>query len=129
MDQAIKAGFSGFIIATIIIFFLPVDLYFLPEFVASIVAIYVFGLKAIKDGLLAAFTTYIFTEWIVGSVALAIFFVSNEPINLTVDIGLVLNQIVTPLTALLAGLVGLWLARTKQPAVTMPPPPPPIPPV
>ena len=129
MDLAIKAGIFGFIIAVVINISLPVDLYFLPQFVASMIAIYMFDLRTTKDGLLAAFMTYLFSIGILGSVSLALYLFSNEPVNLTVDAWMVLNQIVTPLTALPAALAGVWLAKTRRPTARTPPPPPPIPPV
>jgi len=129
VDLAIKAGIFGFIIAVVINISLPVDLYFLPQFVASMIAIYMFDLRTTKDGLLAAFMTYLFSIGILGSVSLALYLFSNEPVNLTVDAWMVLNQIVTPLTALPAALAGVWLAKTRRPTARTPPPPPPIPPV
>ena len=129
MEQAIKAGISGFVIAVVITLFSTVDLYFIPQLVASIIVIYIFDIRTTKDGLLAAFITYLFSIGILGSVSLAFYLVSNEPVNLTIDIWLVLNQIVTPLTALPAALAGVWLAKTRRPTARTPPPPPPIPPV
>jgi len=129
VDQAIKAGISGFVIAVVITLFSTVDLYFIPQLVASIIVIYIFDIRTTKDGLLAAFITYLFSIGILGSVSLAFYLVSNEPVNLTIDIWLVLNQIVTPLTALPAALAGVWLAKTRRPTARTPPPPPPIPPV
>lgn len=129
MDQAIRAGIYGFVIAVVISVISPVNLDFLPQLVASILVIYVFGLKTFKDGLLAALITYLFSLGILGSVTLAIYFVSNEPLNLTLDAWTVLDQIVTPLTALFAALVGVWLAKSRRVPEGPPRPPAPIPPV
>lgn len=124
MDRAIKAGIFGFIFAVLINILLP-DLYFIPQFVASILAIYIFDLRTTKDALLVAFITYLFSIGFLGSVSLA--FYLGEPLTLTVDVWLALNQIVTPLTALPAALAGVWLAKTRRPIAAAPPPP--IPPV
>lgn len=129
MDPVIKAGICGFVITVIIIFFSPVYLYFFPSFVASIIAIYFFELKATKDGVLAALIIYIFPEWILGAVNLLGNLISNEPINYTytVDLWMFLSQIFIPLTALLAGLIGSSLAETRRVReyVPVPVPPPP----
>jgi len=126
VDRAIKAGIFGFIIAVVINILLP-DLYFLPQFGASMIAIYIFDLRTTKDGLLVAFMTYLFSIGFLGSVSLA--FYLGEPLSLTADVWLVLNQMVTPLTALPAALAGVWLTKTRRPKARTPPPPPPIPPV
>jgi len=128
MDQAIKAGISGLIIALFITILSPAYLYFLPQLVASIITIYLFDLKTTKDGLLATFITYLFTLGVLDSLSAVAYFVSNEPVNFTVDIWIILDQILTPLSSLPAALAGVWLAK-KRPRVTTPPPPAPIPPV
>jgi len=78
--------------------------------------------------LLATFITYLFSLGALDSLSAVAYFVSNEPVNFTVDILIILDQILTPLSSLLAALAGVWLAK-KRPRVTTPPPPPPIPPV
>lgn len=129
MDQTIKAGISGVIIAVVINSLSPDYLYFLPQFIASIIAIYIYGIKTFKDGLLATFTTYLFTEWVVGVIVVAGLFATNEPYNLTVDTSVLFDQISTTLTALLAGPIGVMLAKKRPEKTTPPPPPPALPPL
>jgi hypothetical protein len=129
MDQAIKAGISGFVIAVIISVISPVDLDFMPELLASVIAIYIFGLKTFKDGLLVALITYLFSLGVLGSITLAIYFIPNEPFNLTLNAWMVLDQIVTPLSALFAAFIGVWLAKSRRLPEAQPRPPAPIPPV
>jgi ABC-type branched-subunit amino acid transport system permease subunit len=129
MDQAIKAGIFGVIIAVVINSLSPEYLYFLPQFIASIIAIYIYGIKTFKDGLLATFTTYLFTEWVVGAVIVAGLFAANEPYTLTVDMFVLLDQIFTTLTALIAAPIGVWLAKKRPERATPPPPPPALPPL
>lgn len=127
MEPVLKAGFAGVIIAFVITFaFFEFNLYFFPSFVASLIVIYFFELKSTKDAVLAAFTVYIFTEWILSSLS---FLVSiGQTFTITVDDGMVLGQIFTPLTALVAGFIGAEFAKTRQRTIStlqsLPPPPP-----
>jgi len=135
MDRSIRAGVSGALLAIIIEVFLPVSLGFfdfLPSFFAAILIIYISRLEALKDGLVASFMTYIFNQGIVGTIGLATYYVANESYTLTIDILLIFSPIVTSVTALIAGYVGVRLAqRMKPPHELQPQPslPPPLPPV
>jgi hypothetical protein len=60
MDRCVKSGIFGFSLMVIINIFSPIDLDFIPSFVAAILAIYVFRLGEFRDGLVVAFMTYIF---------------------------------------------------------------------
>jgi len=128
MEPVLKAGFAGVIIAFVITFaFFQFNLYFFPSFVASLIVIYFFELKATKDAVLAAFIVYIFTEWILSSLS---FLVSiDQTFSITVDAGMALGQISTPLTALVAGFIGAEFAKTRRHIIStlqpLPPPPPP----
>jgi uncharacterized paraquat-inducible protein A len=129
MDSVTKAGISGIIIALIIIIFSPVYTYFLPYLVVTIVVLYVFGLTETKDGLLVAFTIYIFSEWILGSIDLVGFYLSKEPISFTVDLSMMMGQLLTTLFIILGGLIGAVLAKTRQRTkTTFQPIPVPLPP-
>lgn len=133
MDRSIRAGISGALLAIIIEVFLPVSLgffSFLPSFFAAILIIFISRLETLKDGLVASFMTYIFDQGVVGTVGLATYYVVNEPYTLTVDILLIFSPIVTSVTALIAGYVGVHLARKTKPTHELQPSlPPPIPPV
>jgi hypothetical protein len=131
MDRSIKAGVFGFLLAIIINLFLPIYLDFIPSFLAAILAIYIFRLEALKDGLVAAFITYIFYEGILGTIDLATLYLTNEPYpSFNVNIWTVFSPIVTALTAVIAGYIGVRLAQKRKPAQELPPTlPPQLPPV
>lgn len=120
MDEITKAGIAGFVIAVVIDIFSPLDLLFVPPFVASIIAIYFFELKTVKHAVLVAFIIYIFPDWMWGSIGVVALLISGVSITYTVDIWLTLNQVLAPITALLAGLVGAELAERKRRATTLP---------
>jgi len=130
MDRSIRAGVSGALVAVMINLFSPVYLDFFPSFFAAIFIIYIFRLVTLKDGLVASFMTYIFNEAILNTLIAATYYVANEPYQLTVDIWIVFSPIVTSITALTAGYVGVRLVQRMKPAPELPPSlPPPIPPV
>lgn len=137
MDKSIRAGIYGFILAIVVNLFLASFLTlspllnFIPPFVAAIFTIYISRLETLRDGLVAAFMTYIFNEGILGTISLAMFYVTNEPYpSFDIDIWTVLSPIVTSITALIAGYVGVRLVQKMKRAQELPPSlPPPIPPV
>ena len=140
MDKSIRAGISGFILAIVINLLLassltlPTILSFVPSFVAAIFAIYISRLETLKDSLVGAFMTYIFNDGILGTISLATFYAVNEPYpSLNVDIMTVLYPIVSAVTALIAGYVGVRLVQRMKPTrellMAPPPLPPPMPPV
>ena len=132
MDRSIKAGVYGFLLSIIIsLLFSQINLYFIPSFFAAILMIYVFRLEALKDGLIAAFMTYIFSDGILGTIVLAIFYYENQPYpSFNVDAWIMLSQIISPVTALIAGYIGVWLVQKMKTARELPPPSPqPLPPV
>jgi hypothetical protein len=118
MDKSIKAGILGFSLAFIInIVSSPVYLYFVPAFLATILVIYVFGLRTLKDGLVAAFMTYIFNEGILSTISYASYYLANEPYPaFNIEVWMIFYPIVFAVTAVVAGYVGVLLAQTKKPA-------------
>jgi len=100
--------------------------YFIPSFLAALFAIYLFRLETLKDGLIASFMTYIFNDGILGSIASAIVYVSNEPYTLTVDVWMVLSPTVTSISALIAGYIGVRLVQRMKPTPSLPPSLPPV---
>ena len=66
MDQSIKAGIIGTILAVFvsITIYVPAPFDFLPIFLIAIFTVYVFRLSTLKDGLLAVFMTYVFNSGI-----------------------------------------------------------------
>jgi uncharacterized membrane protein len=116
MDQSIRAGIIGFSLAIIINLFSPIYLDFIPSFLAAILVIYFFRLGALRDGLVAAFMTYILSNGILGTISLATLYFSNEPYpSFDVDVWAMLSPIVSAVTAVIAGYMGVWLARKREP--------------
>jgi hypothetical protein len=118
MDTSIRAGIFGFVLVIVVDLFLPVpsDLSFVPPFLIAILVIYTFRLRAFKDGLIAAFMTYIISEGIVDTIALATYYLTNAAQqSYTIDIGTILSPILWAGTAVLAGYLGIWTARKRQP--------------
>lgn len=100
MEPFLKAGIAGVAIASAItLLFLQENLYFIPSFAASIVVIYLFELKATKDAMLAAFITYILTNWIFYGIPTLSSIDETVTFRFTVDVWMVMNQLFTPITA------------------------------
>jgi len=122
MDRSIKSGIFGFSLMVGINLFLPIYLYFIPSFLAAILAIYVFRLGELREGLVAAFMTYIFGDGILGTITLAILYFTNEPYpSFNVDVLTMLFPIVSAVTAVIAGFIGVRLARERKPVPELPP--------
>jgi hypothetical protein len=117
MDSSIKAGVTGFLLAVIINLLSPIYLDFAPSFLAAFLAIYIFRLGTLKDGLVAAFMTYIFNDGILGTISLATLYFANEPYpSINIDIWTMLSPIVSAATAVIAGYIGARLAQKRRPA-------------
>jgi len=131
MDRSIKAGVSGFLLAVVINLFSPIYLDFVPSFLVAILAIYIFRLGTLKDGLVAAFMTYIFNDGILGSISLATLYLANEPYpSFNVDVWTMFSPIVSAVTAVIAGYIGVQIAQKRKPVRELPlSPPPQLPPV
>lgn len=125
MDQSIKAGILGTILALVVNLLSPVYLDWVPAFIVSIFAIYVYRLSTLKDGLIAALLTYILNNGILGTLTLAVLYVSNEPYpQITIDPYTMLSPIITAISALVAAYIGIWLTtRGKPPTPKQPSPP------
>jgi hypothetical protein len=133
MDRSINAGITGIVLGFILTLFLPIPvsiLTFIPLFLGAVFAIIIFRLRALKDGLIVALMTYLFNLGILSTIEYAALYLADEPLESSVDILLVFTPIVYSITALIAGVVGVWLTRRMKPAPEAPPPlPPAIPPV
>jgi hypothetical protein len=131
MDQSIKAGVYGFLLALVIDAFSPTYLYFVPSFLVAIFVIFVFRLVTLKDGLVAAFMTYIFSDGVFDTIVLATYYFANTPYpSYDVNVLTMLYPMVSAATAAIAGYIGVWLAKKRRPAQEFPTPiPPQSPPV
>jgi hypothetical protein len=134
MDRAVQAGIYGFILGVIINLFLAQFLglfAFILSFLAAIFVIYIFRLETLREGLVAAFMTYIFTDGILGTMSLLLLYLENKPYPaFNVDIFTIFYPIASSISAFIAGYVGVRSApKKKQTQEFRPSPPPPIPPV
>jgi hypothetical protein len=120
MDQSLKAGFFGFLLATAINLFLPISLYFIPQFLAAIVAIYIHRLGTIKDGLVASFVTYVFNDVVLNTLIYISMYLTNEPYTATVDIVEIIYPIVNAASILIACYIGVWLVQKTKRAAPSP---------
>jgi pheromone shutdown protein TraB len=122
MDPSIKAGVSGFLLAIVINLLSPVYLDLVPSFLVAILVIYIFRLGTLKDGLVAAFMTYIFTDGILSTIALAMSYFANELYpSFNVDIWTMLSPMVSAATAVIAGYIGIQLAQKGRRPQELPP--------
>lgn len=136
MNRGLRAGISGFLLAVIVNLFSPVYLDFIPSFVAALIVIYIFGLASVQEGLIAAFTTYVFNEGVLGTLSLVTLYLENLPYEVSLDPYIIFSPIINSITAVIAGYVGVKLVQKLKPATketqppsSFPPPPQPLPPV
>jgi hypothetical protein len=121
MDRSIKSGVFGFLLAVIINLISPIYLDFIPSFLVAILAIYIYRLGALKDGLVAAFMTYVFNDGILGTMSLATYYFANEPYpSFNIDVWTLFSPIVSAVTAVIAGYIGVWLTQKRKPAQELP---------
>jgi len=122
MDTAIRAGISGFLVALVINLFSPVFLYFVPSFLVALLAVYFYRLGTLKDGLVAAFMIYIFTDGILDTIGLAYYYAENKVYpSFNVDVWTMLYPLVSAVTAVIAAYVGVWLTRIRKTPPGLPP--------
>ena len=114
LNQSIKVGVYGVLLAVIINLFSPIYLYFIPSFLAAILVVYIFKLGILKDGLVAVFTTYIFSDAILNTIGLASLYLANGTYNWSVDISAVFFPIINAVTALIAAYIGVWLVQKMR---------------
>ena len=119
MDRSITAGITGFLLAIIINVFSPINLYFVPSFLAAIIAIYAFRLEALRDGLVAAFMTYIFNDGVLNTLYGAVYY--NQLYSVTLDFWTVVSPIVSAISAVVAAYLGMLFAQARRPAQELPP--------
>jgi hypothetical protein len=134
MDQSIKAGIIGIILAIVLNISLPFYIEppfdFLPTFMVAIIVIFLYRLTTLKDGLITALMTYFFSQGILNTTILALLYAANEPYpTITIDASLIIDPLVAVLSAAVAAYIGVWLAkqrtppsqRTLQPPTDIPP--------
>lgn len=124
MDRSISAGIFGFSLAIIInLFSLSlIYLYFVPSFLAAIIAIYAFRLETLRDGLVVAFMTYIFSDAILNTFIGATYYFANEQYPaFNFDVFTMLYPIISAVSAVVAAYLGMLFAQARKPAQELPP--------
>jgi hypothetical protein len=121
MDSSIKAGIYGFLVAFVVNLFSPVDLYFAPSFLAAILVVYIFRLGTLKEGLVAALMTYVFTDGLLSTISLAALYSENKPYpSFNIDVWTMFYPLVWAVTAIIATYIGVWLGQRRKPPPGLP---------
>ena len=127
IGRILQAGVLGAFLSLSISFFSPsgLDLYFIPSFVSSLVAIFMFRARRLAEAVTVALAVYLFADGILTGMMLGTVYV--EGISLSdvyagyvptlVD---VIMYTADPVTAVIAGYIGVRLTSRGQ--VRQPPP-------
>jgi len=127
IGRILQAGVLGAFLSLSISFFSPsgLDLYFIPSFFSSLVAIFMFRARRLGEAVTVALTVYLFADGILTGMMLGTVYV--EGISLSdvyagyvptlVD---VIMYTADPVTAVIAGYIGVRLTSRGQ--VRQPPP-------
>ncbi len=110
----LKIAIPGAILSiTIILFSAPLDLYFIPSFVASIIVVYLSRTKKIDDAIVISAIVYLLTDGIINGTNLAVLYVNNqsfaaypEIVNKVPTLLDVLMYIISPITVFVAAYLG-----------------------
>jgi hypothetical protein len=124
MDRSLSAGIFGILLAVIINLFSlsTIYLYFVPSFLATIIAMYAFRLETLREGLIVAFMTYIFNDAILSTLIYAILYFENAAYpSFDVDVWIMLYPIISAISAVVAAYVGMLFAQSRKPAKELPP--------
>lgn len=120
MGKTLMAGAIGTFLSILINVFFP-SLYFLPSFIASLVAIYFFKLRSFNETLVASLMIYLFTDGILGILILGMFYyATNTPFEFSLGVPSlwdVLSYILSPITAFLAGYLGVVMSSGRPPII------------
>lgn len=117
----IRLGVVGTLLSiTISMFTSPLDLYFLPSFIASLAIIFLSKTGRFRDAIIIAMTTYLFTDAVAAGLTLGYLYALNEPLsslygNYIPTLLDVLMYSISPATAIVASYVGSRLSlRGKE---------------
>jgi hypothetical protein len=114
MDQSIKVGIVGTMLAVIVNVANPFYLSFLPTFTIAILIIFIYKLNTLKDGLIAALIIYIFSEGILTTLYAALLYVAHQPYPaVTIDLTIILSPALSAISAVVVAYMGVWLARKR----------------
>ena len=110
----LKIAIPGAILSiTIILFSAPLDLYFIPSFVASLIVVYLSRTKKIEYAIVISAIVYLLTDGIINGTNLAILYLNNqsfadypEIVNKVPTLLDVLMYIISPITVFVAAYLG-----------------------
>jgi len=121
----IVVGLLGAFLSVLIssLFNVNVNLYFIPQFIASIIIIFAYRINDFKDSLITAFTIYLFTDGIIGGLVLGYSYVFHVPYEIIwmPKIWEVILYAFTPISAILAAYIGVKISPKKKEPILLPP--------
>ena len=117
VEELLKAGALGIVLSVAMNVLSPANLYFLPSFLASLVAVYAFRIQRLGESLATAFMIYLMTDGILGTLILGMFYYTNTPFEISFVPGLweALSYTISPITAFFAGYVGAKVFPKRPP--------------
>jgi len=114
----VSVGIFGAFISAMIFILSPqrVNLYFFPSFASAVFIIYIYRVREIKDALIIAFTVYLFTNGIMGSLVLGSFYLEGRPYNTNwiPQLQDVILYTFEPISAFIAGYVGVKISPSRR---------------
>lgn len=113
VGKVLQASLLGAFISITISILVPpgIPIYFLPSFVSSLVAIYLFRARRLDQAIMVSFATYLFADAIFGGMFFGSLYLENIMLS-QAYVGYVLTlldiflYITNPLTAIVAGYIG-----------------------
>jgi hypothetical protein len=118
----LSAGLVGaFLSVTISLFSMPVDLYFIPSFVSSLIVIYLAKTEKLKDATIIAMTVFLFANAIINGVNLGTLYINNKSLSEYPEVANrvptlldVIMYTASPIMAIVAGYIGVNLTPKRR---------------
>jgi hypothetical protein len=121
IGRILQAGVIGAFVSILISSFSPsgLDLYFIPSFVSSLIAIYLSRARRLDEALAIALAVYLFADGIVAGIALGTLYAQDVPLadlygNYVPTLVDVIMYTANPITAVIAGYIGVRLTSRGQ---------------
>lgn len=122
LGRILQAGVIGAFLSILMSSFAPqgVDLYFIPSFLSSLIAIYLSRARRLVEAVAIALTVYLFADGILTGIALGSLYSGGIPLaelygNYVPTLLDAIMYSADPVTALVAGYVGVRLTTRGQP--------------
>jgi len=113
IGKILQAGMFGAFISVMISSLSPfeVQLYFIPSFVSSIIAIFLFRARKLEEAVTISFAVYLFAEAILGGIIFGSLYVQNIPLSeayrgYMLTLLDVATHLFNPVSALIAAYIG-----------------------